>query len=203
MSAETTVVQLHDGSLYDYLRPSLAALTLANITVQLSRLPRFVGATGEVYTVGQHSVLCSELLKADPVLARYGLLHDAHEIVMNDISRPLKNTVREVCRRFNIGLNPLNFVNEKARLAVAAKFNLSREVPALVRLADQHLVALEREQLMFRTAELDERWSTVVGRVEGFPDIEIKPWDETTTRKRFWQLCQVFYPRQTGGGSVP
>jgi hypothetical protein len=203
MCAETTVIQLYDGSLYDYLRPSLAALTLANITVQLSRLPRFVGATGEVYTVGQHSVLCAELLKADPSLARHGLLHDAHEIVMNDLTAPFKNAVRILCQRFNLGLNPLDFVNEKARLAVAAKFDLPRDEPVLVKLADQHLVALEREQLMLRTAELDDHWNIVVGRVKGFPEIAIRPWGEATTRKHFWQLCQQFYPRQTEGVSVP
>lgn len=200
----TTIQQLYDGSLYDFLRPSLEGLTLRNIGVALSRLPRFVASTGQVYFVGQHCVLGAELLLADRPAARYFQLHDGHEVVMNDLSTPLKNAVRVVCRRFALGVNPLDYVNEKARLAVAAKFNLPQEEPAIVRLMDQHLIALEREQLLKRTPELDEHWWSVacVERVRGFPEIEIKPWDEATTLRRFMELAAVLFPRHAARGAV-
>lgn len=193
----TTVFQLRDGALYDYLRPALAALTLDNIAVALSREPRFVGATKRTYRVGQHCVLGARLLLPDQPAARYFQLHDAHEVVMKDQPTPYKNAVQAVCDRHHLSLNPLDYVNEQARLAVCAKFNLPRGEPAIVRLMDQHLLALEREQLLERTPELDEFWKSEarVAKVKGFPEIEITPWDEATTYVEFMNLARELFPR--------
>lgn len=63
-----------------------------DIATSLSNLTRFVGHT-PFYSVAQHSVMVSDRLLEQGhgnYVAMYGLLHDAHEAYLGDISRPLK-----------------------------------------------------------------------------------------------------------------
>jgi hypothetical protein len=67
--------------------------TIEDIAFGLAHINRFNGAAGG-YSVAQHSVNCVDLLRATkrytPLLAMATLLHDAHEVVVGDIIRPIK-----------------------------------------------------------------------------------------------------------------
>lgn len=64
------------------------APTLRDIAVQSMRIPRFAGSTGVFYPVGMHLLLVADLLPAH--LEHHGLLHDAAEVCVSDIPRPMK-----------------------------------------------------------------------------------------------------------------
>ncbi|KMK68560.1 hypothetical protein [Puniceibacterium sp. IMCC21224] len=52
----------------------------------LSKINRFNGRTPEPWSVAAHSVLVSQL--CPPELAAWGLLHDAHEVFLGDLTTP-------------------------------------------------------------------------------------------------------------------
>ncbi|MFN3549258.1 MAG: hypothetical protein ACK4U0_17360 [Mesorhizobium sp.] len=65
---------------------------LVDMPEALARLCRFNGATpGGLYSVAQHCVLVSDAIldeRDDAELAAHGLLHDAHEYLLGDITTP-------------------------------------------------------------------------------------------------------------------
>lgn len=76
------------GRSWRLLDPSPADVDFRDIAAHLARLCRFVGAGHTFYSVAQHSVLVASQLPTHMRL--YGLLHDAHEAYLGDISSPLK-----------------------------------------------------------------------------------------------------------------
>ena len=86
-----------------FMKPDIRAIRLNDIARSLSRLCRFTGAPSQFYSVAQHCILVGQLVKEildndgvsnqsveywDQILA--GLLHDAEEYIMGDVSSPLK-----------------------------------------------------------------------------------------------------------------
>lgn len=67
-------------------------LSLDQLAKALSQINRFGGHTDAKvpYSVAQHSVYVSRLVGSDPRVRMYGLLHDAHEIIVGDMPRPFK-----------------------------------------------------------------------------------------------------------------
>lgn len=98
------------------LNPHPQVITIRDIAHHLALTNRFCGATLFPYSVAQHSVLVAEFLEktgAGPRLALLGLLHDAHEAYLHDISSPAKralfgaeniNTYAYRCRVFDAAI---------------------------------------------------------------------------------------------------
>lgn len=88
----------YSGKRIDLPTPQPGQVDIADVAVQLSRIPRFVGATLEPWNVAAHSMHCAALAEAagaglQAQLA--ALLHDAHEAYMGDIPSPFKRAVRD------------------------------------------------------------------------------------------------------------
>jgi hypothetical protein len=94
------------GLRIDLLKPKFDDLTIEEVAESLAKINRFAGHTrGMVgYSDAQHSVLvsrrCMELAFANHLTRRqqlrlslYGLLHDAHEAIMGDITSPVKDAL--------------------------------------------------------------------------------------------------------------
>lgn len=83
-----------DGSLMDLARPLPAEVDFAVMAGALSRIARFSGMpAGGALSVAQHSVMGTEALLAegeDELTAALFLLHDGHEFLIGDKTRPFQ-----------------------------------------------------------------------------------------------------------------
>lgn len=80
------------GRRWYLLDPRPGDVHFRDIASHLAKICRFVGATGPFYSVAQHSLFVAAQLP--PGLRAYGLLHDAHEAYLADISSPFKKALR-------------------------------------------------------------------------------------------------------------
>lgn len=86
-----------------WLRPwhELTGMSYHTVSRRLARIARYGGATPRWYSVARHSRLVSLLLpsEATPQQHLWALLHDAHEIFIGDILRPLERSLSDAARR--------------------------------------------------------------------------------------------------------
>lgn len=82
-----------DGSIMDLADPRAEHIVFAEVANGLSKIARFNGRyTALAYSVAQHCVMGADALfteTGDASLAGYFLLHDGHEYLTGDISRPM------------------------------------------------------------------------------------------------------------------
>jgi 5'-deoxynucleotidase YfbR-like HD superfamily hydrolase len=89
-----------DGSLMDLARPLPAEVDFAVMAGRLSRIARFSGAPKDgAFSVAQHCVMGAETLLAegeDELTAALFLLHDGHEFLIGDKTRPFQSLLAAV-----------------------------------------------------------------------------------------------------------
>ena len=79
----------------DLLEPRIEDIRIQEIAHNLSHICRFNGSTAQPYSVAAHSVFVSKLVRASGGAAwacLAGLLHDATEAYLGDVSGPLKRS---------------------------------------------------------------------------------------------------------------
>lgn len=90
-------IQTHTHHAFDLANPSPSAVLFEDISFALAHLNRYTGHAG-TYSVAEHSVLVAAIAAdkarraghAPLEAARLGLLHDAAEAYVGDVSAPLK-----------------------------------------------------------------------------------------------------------------
>lgn len=160
--------------------PTPDMIDLGDIAHALARICRYGGHVRRHYSVAQHSVLVSwwagylarEAGHSDAVehdAARWGLFHDAAEAYVGDVIRPLK---------LLLGLaTPLVRVERAFERAIAERFELAPEIPALVHQADREVCMAEQIHL----ERVPEGW-VPSGRVAEIP---IDKWAPRRARQAF------------------
>lgn len=144
-------IQTFSGRTWDLKEPRANNVDLQDIAMALSQLVRFTGHClrigGRSYTVAQHSVLVgrrvAELAPADYKLQLAGLLHDAHEAYIGDVSSPLKGLLRET----SIIYDKLDREHQGV-VACWAGLDATLLKHPYVKQADMELFATERRDLM-------------------------------------------------------
>lgn len=122
---------------------------IEDVAHALSLTNRFTGHTKQAYSVAQHSVLVSLICK--PEHALWGLLHDAAEAYMADVSRPVKKAVREV--------SPvLDLIESGIMVAVCRKFGLPLTMPDNVNRCDEDMLAHESHAFFSHHGHLYPKW---------------------------------------------
>lgn len=123
------------GRLLDLRCPEEHDFDIEEIAHALSQLCRYTGHPVGFYSVAQHSVLVSTLLSRQDALA--GLLHDAAEAYIGDVSAPLKGLLPEY-----------RALEARLQAALFAAFGLPPVLPKAVGWADQVLLVTEMRDLM-------------------------------------------------------
>lgn len=129
------------GRQFSFVNPQPDAVSVEDIAHALSHINRFTGHTKYAYSVAQHSIAVSRYLErtaASVDLQFAGLMHDAHEAYIGDISTPLKSVL------------PIRELEDRIQAAVGAAFELTLEQMHArgVKLADLTALAIEAEHLM-------------------------------------------------------
>lgn len=129
------------GIEFHLLDPTIDEICIEDVAHSLGNICRFAGHTRKFYSVAQHSLIVSEIVSGDHAL--WGLLHDAAEAYMGDITRPLKRALDALAG----GL--LTEVEDNLMAAVIKRFNLSIPVPReAIKVADNIALATEKRDLM-------------------------------------------------------
>ncbi len=127
-------MQTFTGRKYWPMDPRPHEVYIEDIAHSLGLQCRYAGHCIKFYSVAEHSVLIARHLAAThaPEVALAGLLHDAPEAYCVDIPRPLKPY-----------LTNYRAIEQDNWLAIAARFQLDRELPKAVHDADNRIIADE------------------------------------------------------------
>ncbi|MBL8015523.1 MAG: phosphohydrolase [Candidatus Doudnabacteria bacterium] len=117
--------------------PEVEQISILDIAHALSNICRFGGHTKEFYSVAQHSILVSQ--HCDPTDALWGLLHDASEAYIGDLTKPIKQLEE---------LKPYRDAEDRLHRVISIKFKLSETIPESVKRADKVMLMTEKRDLM-------------------------------------------------------
>lgn len=91
----------YSGLQFDPKNPKPEQISILDISVALSRIPRFVGHTDKFFSVAHHSLACLDILDSakthltiSPKFRLSLLLHDSAEAYISDIPTPVKDLLR-------------------------------------------------------------------------------------------------------------
>ena len=82
-------IKTYSGIYFDIENPTVDMINIEDIACALSKICRFTGQVGKFYSVCEHSYIVSDLV--DKKYELHGLLHDASEAYLGDLSTPLKS----------------------------------------------------------------------------------------------------------------
>lgn len=120
--------------------PRPEEVSINDIAHALSNICRYAGHTKHFYSVAEHCALMFEAVRlagGDLTAQRWALMHDAPEAYLVDIPKPLKKSLPDY-----------QVVEERVHAAVAKRFGLPEEIPAIVHDFDRRICLDEREQAM-------------------------------------------------------
>ena len=132
------IITTNSGIHFDLLHPTDDMFCIKDIAHHLSHISRFTGALDHDYTVAQHSLYCSWIIK--PEYALDALMHDATEAYLGDVSNPLKQLLPEYRR-----------LEAHIWVALCRKYGLSNPLPHEVKVADARAYIKERS-ILFSSA---------------------------------------------------
>jgi 5'-deoxynucleotidase YfbR-like HD superfamily hydrolase len=112
----------------------------------LAHINRFTGHTVRPLSVAEHSVMVCHIMEAhlgitSPTGLLAGLMHDAHEFIVGDITSPVKDVLGMAWRQIDF----------QAKHAVQSRFGLQTAYlthRAVIKQADLMALSAERQQLM-------------------------------------------------------
>lgn len=128
------------GVVFNLIEPRAEDVRIVDIAHGLSMTCRWAGHTSVFYSVAEHSTRVS--MRCDRIDALAGLLHDAAEAYLGDVSAPLKRRLPEY-----------QAIEDRLLAVIFERFGLPVGVPASVKQADRDELENDRVTLtQLRTA---------------------------------------------------
>lgn len=181
-TSHDTKIALHSGRLFDLVRPQDHAFDIEDIAHALSNQCRFAGQCRQFYSVAEHSILVSQMLSSYQF---EGLMHDASEAYIGDVTRPLKHLMPDYRE-----------IEEDIERAIAAAFDLHPNSTSLVKKADMSVMLAEYMQL-FPGAPLNLKIP-----VEPAP-IEVLGYGPMKAKRLFLNRFRALHPGHMKLRSIP
>lgn len=148
-----TWMQTRSGRRFDLLNPRAEDVCIEDVAFALARINRFTGHC-EPYSVAEHSVRCAMVLRRqghDERIQLAGLLHDAHEAYVGDVSRPLAVAMSELAKRDGLWRSHFKCVASEVENACRLALGwqpLSTDEYRIVKAADLTMLATEARDLL-------------------------------------------------------
>lgn len=124
-------IAITGGVFFDLLRPHEMKFDIEAIANSLSNICRYTGHVNRFYSVAEHCVLVSKAVPERYALE--GLLHDASEAYVGDVSSPLKRLLPDYRK-----------IEDNVQDALAKTFGLVYPFPKEIHDADKRLYWAER-----------------------------------------------------------
>lgn len=182
-----SAIRTYTGELFDFVHPESTPLSIESIAHSLSLICRFTGHCKVLYSVAEHSYRVSFVCPQEHAL--WGLMHDAGESCVQDLSRPLKHME---------GMEAYRAHEKRVMNAICKQFNMDPTEPPEVKEADNILLVTEQRDLMNNS----------------MPDFNVKPligtiWPVTSRQaellflRRFKELTTGQQQQDPGQGWFP
>jgi hypothetical protein len=197
------------GQKFDFDAFTSDDICIPDVAAALSKLCRFTGHTTKFYSVAEHSLLVAQLVGLNGGSIRdqlWGLLHDAPEAYVGDMSTPLKAYLLDEYESCYIHLHDM------IMLSLCHKLGLPETMPALVKRCDHAAYALEFDYLFSRSSAVAEASKSLtlrtvqnqgVCRDDGLtmPTIPVKQlltcWHPAYAETRFLDKYRALYQEHT------
>ncbi len=169
-----SAIHLYSGGLMDPLNPQAEDICIEDIAHALANLCRFGGHTKEFYSVAQHSLYVSMYCPSEYVL--WGLLHDAAEVYVGDMLKPLKKRSGTFGEMFCM-------FEDAILKVIIEKFGLSWPMPQAVSQTDLWMLCAEARDLCGNPAWAFNLRAQVHPPLESVQELE--PWSPALAETQF------------------
>lgn len=163
-------IQTCGSRVFRLSEPRAEDVAIEEIAHSLSLQCRFTGHTRLHYSVAEHSVHCSEIV--EPAFALDGLLHDASEAYLGDVSSPLK---RELGAAWDA-------VEERIERVITEAFGLLYPHPRAVIHADKIMLGIECRDLL---GDPLHHWCEINEDDDLYERRIVEPWPPSYAELRF------------------
>ena len=167
---QQTWIRTKTGKSFWPLKPTPEMVDIEDIAHALSHQCRFSGHTSQFYSVAQHSVHVSELIRKrynNPQMELAALLHDASEAYLVDVPSPVKRV-----------MPTYKDAEHLVMAAISKKFGL-KNFDKEIKQADMDALATEARDLMGNP----QGWAGLDGCVAD--ETILQPWPATLAKDLF------------------
>ena len=139
-------IQTYQGKQFYPDNPTEDMICIEDIAHGLSNICRYTGQCPEFYSVGQHSLIVTDVIfkrTGDLTLTLEALMHDASEAYLCDIPKPLKNLLPDYQK-----------IEDNVSQVIFDKFNITYPLDPAIKVADVEVLAKEHENFIKNVYDL-------------------------------------------------